>query len=556
MKWISFACIAGWLSCASLLAPAQELPDSVVVNAVTVGPKNIPIRPHHALKLGPHPANVTFHIGATTNSHLPKLRVRYKLDGYDSRWQDGNCDMFLAVRFYNATGDQIAQQAFKVVGESAGWNGSLATSALGHRREIVTVPPLASNMIVVISSGGPPATIGVYVVANLVVSKVNGHSEPVALLEFPHGHGSLDETNLNVEPDGWLRDGNIHSMAKVVNVGHAPGQKALAVLDNSPTSHAEWHNSLASAPAVTPGDRIAIEWNEMFAMGVADLRSASYKNLPAGRFLFHVAEFDMFGKLVGAENQLTVIVPPPFWQRLWFWPLCAALAIIIIMGQLRYLAWRKVRREMLFLKNQQVLEKERLRIAQDIHDDLGARITEISLASALAKKNAGSPEIAEADFDRITDMSRELVSALYETVWAVNPENDNLDSLGTYLCQITNHLCKQAQLPCRLEVGELPRAVQVSSQIRHNIAMAVKEATHNAIKHAQATEITLRIAFNKPDLTIRLTDNGVGFKAGETNAASGHGLNNLKKRLATIGGRCEITSSPGHGTAVEIHLNL
>lgn len=153
-------------------------------------------------------------------------------------------------------------------------------------------------------------------------------------------------------------------------------------------------------------------------------------------------------------------------------------------------------------------------------------------------------------------MSRELVSALYETVWAVNPENDNLDSLGTYLCQITNHLCKQAQLPCRLEVGELPRHVQVSSQIRHNLAMAVKEATHNTIKHALASEVTLRVAFNKPDLTICLRDNGVGFKVGKIDSTSGHGLNNLKHRLSTIGGQCEITSSPGHGTSVEIHLNL
>jgi hypothetical protein len=67
---------------------------------------------------------------------------------------------------------------------------------------------------------------------------------------------------------------------------------------------------------------------------------------------------------------------------------------------------------------------------------------------------------------------------LYETVWAVNPANDNLDALGTYLCQITNNLCKPAQLPCRLEITDLPRNVQVSSQLRHNVAMAVKEATH------------------------------------------------------------------------------
>jgi len=230
--------------------------------------------------------------------------------------------------------------------------------------------------------------------------------------------------------------------------------------------------------------------------------------------------------------------------------------VAAVVGNWRYIAWRRVRREMLRLKNQQTLEKERLRIAQDIHDDLGARITEISLASALAKKSAALPEAAGADFDRISSMSRELVAALYETVWAVNPENDNLDSLGTYLCQITNHLCKQAQLPCRLEMDELPRNVQVSSQVRHNIVLAVREAAHNAIKHAGASEITLCMTFKKPELIICVSDNGVGFKAGEDELVAGNGLNNIKSRLANIGGRCQIESLIGRGTSIQMHLNL
>lgn len=547
MKLIAALCLASWA------ALAQSPPGELLLSGVAVDGKAVAGDGNRGLNLGPSPANVIFRIGSTTNFQLPDLRIRYRLDHYDDHWHDGVCYMFLAVRFYNETGDQISQESFQVSGDSAGWNGSLVNSALTHRREILTVPPHASRILVVVSSGGPPATIGVYVVANLAVSKIYTNAAPVRLMEFPPNGGLNEETNSS-SPE-WVRDGNVPSMAKIVTVGRSPTQKALAILDNNPTSHAEWHNALPSAPVVAPGDQIALEWNEMYSMGVADLHTAQYQKLPEGHFQLRVAEFDMFGKPTGTENLIAVVVPPPLWHEPWFWPLCAILVMAAAFGNWRYLTWRKVRHEMLRLKNQQALEKERLRIAQDIHDDLGARITEISLASALAKKSAASPESASADFERISAMSRDLVAALYETVWAVNPENDNLDSLGTYLCQITNHLCKQAQLPCRLELDELPRNVRVTSQVRHNIAMAVKEAAHNAVKHARATEITLRMTFKKPELNVCIIDNGVGFKVDEV-VHPGNGLGNIKRRLADIGGQCQFESQSGRGTSVQLRLNL
>ena len=515
--------------------------------------KSVAVNRNHGLNLGPNPTDAAFHFGSA-NAPLPDLRIRYKLDGHDASWRDGNCYMFLAVRFYNEAGDELSQKEFRVSNESVGWNGSLLNSPLIHRHEIVTAPPHASRLMIVISSGGPPATIGVYVVANLSVTRMCSNAAPVVLMEFPSGRGLTDETNAN--PTDWVRDGNVRSMAKIVTVGHSPSQNALAILDNNPTSHAEWHNALSSAPLVAPENQIVLEWNEMFSMGVADLRSAGYQRLPEGHFSFRVAEFDLFGKPTGAECVVPVVVPPPLLREPWFWPACVLVLTAAGFGNWRYLAWRKVRREILRLQGQQALEKERLRIAQDIHDDLGARITEISIASSLAKKQPGLPDATGADFERISGMSRELVAALYETVWAVNPENDNLDSLGTYLCQITNHLCKQAQVPCRLELDELPRNVPVSSQVRHNIAMAVKEAAHNAVKHAHASEITLRMTFEKPLLKICIDDNGVGFQPADGEPGAGNGLDNLKRRLANIGGHCRIESRIRQGTSVQMQVDL
>ena len=317
-------------------------------------------------------------------------------------------------------------------------------------------------------------------------------------------------------------------------------------------SHAEWHTIREFAPKVAPGDHLLVEWNEMYSIGVGDYRFANYSHLPPGNFRFDVLPADIMGQAVAPGATLAVWVPQPFWRMLWFW--CIMLIVItgVSIGGGRYWVWHKMRREMLRLKNEQALEQERLRIAHDIHDDLGARVTQICLVSAMGQNNATFPEKARTDFDRISKMSRELVSALYETVWAVNPENDNLEALGNYLCQIVNRLCEGMQIRCRFHVADLPREVQVSSQTRHNISLAVKEAVHNVLKHAKASEITMHITMKDDLMTVTVQDDGCGFEPVQN--CAGNGLRNMKVRLESIGGVCSVTSQFGKGTAIELRL--
>jgi signal transduction histidine kinase len=249
---------------------------------------------------------------------------------------------------------------------------------------------------------------------------------------------------------------------------------------------------------------------------------------------------------------MSVQVPPPFWRTSWFWGAMLVGIAAAVIGAWRYLAWYRIRREMVQLKSQQALERERMRITHDIHDDLGARVTQISLLSAMSMDNPAFPEKARTEFDRISRMSRELVSALYETVWAVNPENDNLDALGNYLCQMVNQLCERSQFRCRFHVLDLPREIQVSSQTRHNISMAVKEAVHNVIKHANASEVVMRMAFTGNFLAISVRDDGRGFTP--NGHVAGNGLTNMKRRLEDIGGKCSVESLPGKGATVRIEL--
>jgi signal transduction histidine kinase len=303
---------------------------------------------------------------------------------------------------------------------------------------------------------------------------------------------------------------------------------------------------------INPGDRLVIEWNEMFAVGVGDQRSVSYGGLPPGNYRFHVLGVNLMGLPDGDEAWVDVSVPPPLWKQPWFILVLSVFLTAVVVGCGRYLVWQQMRREMARLKNQQALESERLRIAHDIHDDLGARVTQISLLSAMSLHDPNLSEKTRADFLQIKKLSRDLVSALYETVWAVNPECDNLDALGNFLCQMANQLCERTEFHCRLQVSDLPREIQISSQMRHNVILAVKEAIHNVLKHSHGSEVEMRIALNGDVLEIAIRDNGCGFAPG--GGPAGSGLKNMKQRMDDIGCDCIIESRPGSGTTIRLRL--
>ena len=523
----------------------------LVIQSVTVGGKTRKWAGGE-LSLRPAPKEVSFGFGPVSNSNWAPKRLRYTLEGFETTWHESlGGVMGLTVRYSDDHGDQIGQTIFEATGESAGWRGALTNSTLSHRRETLVAPARAAHVWVTISSGiGPPATVGIYVLADLLLSRLSSTNvQPEVLL-----HPIFDVDSPNSAPSRWVRDGIQPSMARIVELGNDPKVRSFAILDEDPLSHAEWHNRRETAPAVSPGDRLVLEWNELFSIGVGDARSATYPRLRSGEFRFRVQELTALGSPTGVEDFLRVHVPSPVWETPFFWPAVLIAIIAGSVGTSRSLAWYRMRHEVLRLKHQRALEQERLRIAQDIHDDLGARATQISLLSAVAQGDSSFPEKARADFDRISRMTRELVSALYETVWAVNPENDNLDALGNYLCQMVNQLCVQARLRCRLDVVQLPMGIQVSSQTRHNIAMSVKEAVHNVIKHANAEELSLRVSLVERRLTISVQDDGCGFEAADH--AGGSGLKNMHRRLADLGGSCVIRSKAGAGTIVEMNLMI
>jgi len=506
-----------------------------------------------AVYLPAHPDTSTFIYGPNPLAPNVPLRFRCQLDGYEQGWHERSVLMRMMVRFIDANQREVAEQVFPVMGESPGWTGNLTDSPWIRRKEVVTVPADAVRFWVVISSAGPPEAVGFFAVRNLVLGP--SRRDPDGFRIIPpvraESDGVTDATK--VLPAGWDRGGLRPANARILHFGPGP-EVALAILDDHPKGHADWNTAKVQGPELVPGEKLTFEWEEIYSIGAADYGRVDYTNLPAGLYRFRMETLNLMGVPAGRDISQLVTVPVAAWRTLWFWVAIGLALCALAAGSWRLSAWRRMKRQVQDLERQRDLEQERFRIAQNIHDDLGARVTEIALLSSSAQLKPNLSLEARADFGAVSRLTSDLVRALYETVWAVNPKNDHLDSLASYVCQMANQICAQAQLRCRLEIPDLPAEISVSSHIRHNVIMAVKEAIHNVIKHGHASEIQIAIRQAGKILTVQVGDNGCGFEPAAI--VRGNGLDNMERRLRSLQGSCSITSRPGAGTKVTFEFPL
>jgi signal transduction histidine kinase len=280
-------------------------------------------------------------------------------------------------------------------------------------------------------------------------------------------------------------------------------------------------------------------------------RSATYTYVPPGTYRFIVQASLGDGRWSAPSTSEAFTVLPAFSETWWFRTAVSLAAVALVAGTVRYITTRRLRRRLERLEWQRAIEGDRGRIARDIHDDLGAGLTQITLLSELARRE--SPHEMEAHLVQISDTARELTQAVDEIVWAVNPRQDTLDGLVNYICQFAQEYLTVAGILCRLDVpGHLP-PLPLSADVRHNLFLAVKEALNNIVKHAQAREVRLRLIQDHGRLTFVIEDDGRGFRVPDPN---GQGLDNLASRLSAVGGHCSISSEPGRGTRVELNVGI
>ena len=274
----------------------------------------------------------------------------------------------------------------------------------------------------------------------------------------------------------------------------------------------------------------------------------SYSRLASGHYQF----------LVRAQNgdtpwsQASIVkldVMPFFWDTWWFRSAVVVLFTAAVIAIVRYVSFRRLQLKLRALEQQAALDKERSRIARDIHDDLGGSLTQIKLLFELAQRNRSTPDKVEHLGQEGLAATRQIIKSMDEIVWAVNPRNDSLPYLVDYLGQFAIEFLSRAGIRCRVDLPERPVAWAISPEVRHNLFLAVKEALNNVIQHAGADEVWLRITAANDVLTIIIEDNGRGIN-GKANGDFADGLPNISQRMADIGGRSTIESTAEKGTRV------
>lgn len=274
---------------------------------------------------------------------------------------------------------------------------------------------------------------------------------------------------------------------------------------------------------------------------------------------------ESFELLLNSLADITVLSQPSWWTLPRLLALVGVLVIILIFTmiwntQLRRLVEQRTTqlqretRERERIERQHAVEAERSRIARDLHDDLGSSLTEISVLASTGQLRQTLTVQQPGLFQAIGDKARSLISALDGIVWAVDPEDNSLQSLADYLSGYTDEFFSHTAVACRFKVPVSFPAVTIEGRVRHDLLMAVKETLNNIVRHADATEVEFRMTLAENQLEIEIADNGKGIAPDGLNG--GHGLKNLATRLEQLGGTAQIAPRSGGGTAVKIQLPL
>ncbi|HEX5219321.1 MAG TPA: two-component regulator propeller domain-containing protein [Verrucomicrobiae bacterium] len=280
----------------------------------------------------------------------------------------------------------------------------------------------------------------------------------------------------------------------------------------------------------------------------------TYSHIPPGDYTFRVTACNNDGVWNPDGHSLRVEIQPFFWQTRWFQGGMGLLLIAGVALTVRRVERWKAQLRLERLEQQHAIEHERSRIAKDIHDDLGANLTQIVFLSQRAEASHGDLKEAAHWLRLIPATARRTIQSLDEIVWAINPKHDSLESLANYLSQFASEHFNLAGIRCVLDVPMVLPALQLSAELRHHIVLAAREAIQNVVAHAAATEARVSLQLDNEQLRIIIADNGRGFDILSV-SPEGNGLHNMRQRMEEIGGKTEIESQPEQGTTIRLSVS-
>lgn len=289
--------------------------------------------------------------------------------------------------------------------------------------------------------------------------------------------------------------------------------------------------------------------------GLTEERHVVFSRLPTGNYTFRVTACNGDGVWHPAGAAVSWTVRPCFWERAAFRLWCLLLVGGVVALMVRGFERQRVRRRLEAAEREQELARERARIARDLHDEIGAKLTRLSLLGSMAAEDAKSDEALCREVEEMADTARETHRAFDEIVWSVSPRNDTVRSLSHYICKYAEEFFAGTPVSCLCEVPERMPDQTLEPKCRHHFFLAVKECLHNILKHAGATQAHITVAVHEHSLRVEVADNGCGFEPGVV-GQQGDGLRNMQERMKAVAGRLEMASQPGKGTRLTFEMPL
>lgn len=270
-----------------------------------------------------------------------------------------------------------------------------------------------------------------------------------------------------------------------------------------------------------------------------------FYGLPPGKYTFRVRA--KYNNIVDQEPaEFTFIVTPPFWKTIWFYSLIIISLLVIIYITIRILTKRKLEKQLFLFENERNLALERTRIADEMHDDVGADLSNLLLKIRMDEIKQNSND--SIDLTGMRKATSNIIKKMDEIIWSLNAQKDTIEGLVNFLAKYHQDLLNSNKMTGKLNLPSHIPDLFIRAELRRDIFLTVKESVNNTLKHAKASELSLYISINESIIEICITDNGVGFNHNQKK--SGNGLVNLQKRAAKNKGSFTLSSSENNGTKI------
>jgi len=524
------------------LPRADLMIQQVLVDDVPVDP----LPKGTSLSLGPGTRRMDFDFGFPAGASADPLTVKCRLEGLDEDWHPTARGMTFTFEMQDEAGAPLARTTFSVTRSSPGWETDVLDSPMVKRTEPLFVPE-GTRRIQATMSSGTPDTTGSWKIDDLWLTRSSAREVNLwANGDFQKG---VRVDQIGGVPAGWKREGSEPGIARVV----LADDPALGILDAGQNHYGLW--TCGQELPVTPsrgGETFLLSWSESFnVISGASLR-ATYANVPPGKYTFRAISITSNGT---TQLAFPVVIRQPYWKQSWFMPLVASAAVLLTGWGLFLNYQRRARNRIAAIRMASAVERDRARIARDMHDDLGTRVSLLKHAASVVRGTIDrDPDRASHQAARLESAASDLVRAMDGLVWAVNPSNDTLEHLAGHLSGVAQEIFRDAPVRLRFSIPTDFPDYQLSSDFRHHFSLVVKEALHNILKHAGPCEASLQLKLEDRMLVAIVTDTGAGFDP--ANPDAGNGLTNLVARASEMQGTCEIESAPGKGTRVALRCPL